>query len=165
MHGTSLVTNLMLGWEADSCSPPADKLHKYGTGQAYGDAIAHSDCAHKGPWFAERWLVPGTDNAVSKKLLLPKQWYTDTDMNADLLPGQDLQGWHLAAAPFLHQIHLQLADWQQLAAECICRQSSLLAESSGCHEAAPVRRRFGSAKAVTTSDSLFQKLLGPRAET
>ena len=48
---------------------------------------------HRPYWFAERWFTLGAEYAVSEKLQLPKHWYTDTDMNADLLPGQDiLQG-------------------------------------------------------------------------
>lgn len=45
---------------------------------------------HESCFFAERWLTPGAEYAVSEKLLLPRHWYTDTDMNADLLPGQDI---------------------------------------------------------------------------
>ena len=35
---------------------------------------------------AERWLVPGTEYAVTEKLPLPKEWYTDIETEA-VAPG------------------------------------------------------------------------------
>jgi len=43
----------------------------------------HSDlCLH----CAERWLTPGTEYAVTEKLPLPKDWYTDIETEA-IAPG------------------------------------------------------------------------------
>ena len=34
------------------------------------------------PAHAERWLTPGTEYAVSEKLPLPREWYTDMETEA-----------------------------------------------------------------------------------
>ncbi len=41
-----------------------------------------STCVHR----AERWLTPGTEYAVTEKLPLPREWYTDIETEA-VAPG------------------------------------------------------------------------------
>lgn len=52
---------------------------------------------------AERWLQPGTEYALSKKLLLPKHWYQEIHLNTD---GMDSLEGQLRAlfylAPYSH---------------------------------------------------------------
>lgn len=38
---------------------------------------------------AERWLTPGAEYVDGEKLLLPKNWYQNTDMNSDVVPEDD----------------------------------------------------------------------------